>query len=46
MEGHYRDVVMSQQFDALLWVDRSTALRPLDMTAEWRAGERDPKLHT
>jgi len=46
VEGHYRDVVMSAQFDVLLWVDTTKALRPIDMTHEWRAGELNPKLYS
>jgi erythromycin esterase-like protein len=45
VEGHYRDVVMSLQYDCLFWVDLTTALRPIDMTEEWRAGELNPKTH-
>lgn len=37
---------MAQQYDALLWIDNTTALRPIDMTAEWKAGEQDPKTHS
>ena len=45
VEGHYRDVIMKDQFDVLVWLDTTSALRPLDITSEWKAGEADPKLY-
>ncbi len=45
VQGHYQDGVISELYDALLWVDRTTALVPLDITLEWRAGQLDPKLY-
>jgi erythromycin esterase-like protein len=33
--SHYFDVNVAQQFDALIHVDRSTAVRPLESSAHW-----------
>jgi erythromycin esterase-like protein len=34
--SHYFDAVLSDQFDAVIHVDRTAALRPLDPTPRWR----------
>ncbi len=37
--SHYFRTAMPDQFDALIHVDRSRALEPLERTAEWEKGE-------
>jgi erythromycin esterase-like protein len=37
--SHYFDCRLSEQFDAVIHIDRSTALIPLERTSEWEAGE-------
>ena len=38
-QSHYFQVRLSDQFDALLHFDETRAVRPLEPTAEWDAGE-------
>jgi erythromycin esterase-like protein len=38
-ESHYFRASASLQFDALVHVDRSRAVEPLERSAEWVAGE-------
>jgi erythromycin esterase-like protein len=39
--SHYFDVKVARQFDVVIHVDRSKALRPLDLNKDWSQGERD-----
>ncbi|AUX39473.1 erythromycin esterase [Sorangium cellulosum] len=39
--SHYFEAKLSAQFDAILHVDESTAVRPLEWTAEWRDKEAE-----
>ncbi len=38
-ESHYFAASASLQFDALVHIDRTRAVEPLERTAEWRGGE-------
>lgn len=37
--SHYYKAQLPDQFDALIHIDRSHALEPLDVTEPWKAGE-------
>ena len=37
--SHYFNARLSDQFDAILHFDETTAVEPLEVTAEWQAGE-------
>jgi erythromycin esterase-like protein len=37
--SHYFDASLSDQFDAVIHIDESTALEPLERTSEWEQGE-------
>jgi erythromycin esterase-like protein len=37
--SHYLKVRLGEQFDAMLHIDRTRALEPLDRTSHWQAGE-------
>lgn len=39
--SHYFDTRISDQFDAVIHIDRTTALEPLDPTSMWQAGEEE-----
>ncbi|WP_437677620.1 erythromycin esterase family protein [Sorangium sp. So ce131] len=39
--SHYFEAKLSEQFDAVIHVDESTAVRPLEWTAEWREKEAE-----
>jgi len=39
--SHYFKAKVAQQFDVLIHVDTSSALRPLDLSCEWKQAERD-----
>ncbi|WP_313705273.1 erythromycin esterase family protein [Massilia sp.] len=38
-QSHYFDAQMAQQFDAIIHIDRTDALVPLDATSGWHSGE-------
>jgi hypothetical protein len=38
-QSHYFDAQMAQQFDAIIHIDRTEALTPLDATSGWHSGE-------
>ena len=38
-QSHYFEARMAQQFDAIIHIDRTEALTPLDATSGWRSGE-------
>jgi erythromycin esterase-like protein len=38
-QSHYFRARLADQFDAVLYFDETRALRPLDATEEWEAGE-------
>jgi erythromycin esterase-like protein len=38
-KSHYFEVRLSDQFDAVLHFDETEAVKPLEYTAEWEAGE-------
>lgn len=38
-QSHYYHVRPGQQFDAIIHIDRTRALEPLEVTSEWNAGE-------
>lgn len=37
--SHYFHALMPQQFDAVIHIDKSQAVKPLDVTSQWIAGE-------
>jgi erythromycin esterase-like protein len=37
--SHYFDAELSSQFDAVIHIDETRALEPLELTGEWEAGE-------
>jgi erythromycin esterase-like protein len=38
-QSHYYHVRMSEQFDAVLHFDRTTAVRPLEIESDWQHEE-------
>lgn len=40
--SHYFGARLARQFDAVIHIDTSTAVEPLEPTDRWRAGEADP----
>ena len=38
-QSHYFHVRPSEQFDAMIHIDNTCALEPLELTSEWIAGE-------
>jgi hypothetical protein len=38
-QSHYYHVRPGDQFDAIIHIDRTTALEPLEVTSVWVAGE-------
>ena len=38
-QSHYFRAQLADQFDAVLHFDETRAIRPLDITEEWEAGE-------
>jgi erythromycin esterase-like protein len=38
-QSHYFHVRPAEQFDAMIHIDRTTALEPLEPTSEWVSGE-------
>ncbi|HJQ19605.1 MAG TPA: erythromycin esterase family protein [Gemmatimonadaceae bacterium] len=40
--SHYYDVVLPKQFDAIIHIDETTALRALEPGEEWEAGVQEP----
>jgi len=38
-QSHYFTAQLPQQFDAVLHFDETRAVQPLELTAEWEAGE-------
>jgi erythromycin esterase-like protein len=38
-QSHYFRARLAEQFDAILHFDETRAIRPLESTAEWEAGE-------
>ena len=38
-QSHYFQTQLSEQFDAVIHIDETRALEPLDITAEWERGE-------
>ena len=37
--SHYFEATLAEQFDAVIHVDETRALEPLERTSEWEAGE-------
>lgn len=40
-ESHYFECMLSDQFDAIIHYDVTTAIEPLDSTSAWASGERE-----
>lgn len=38
-QSHYLHVRLAEQFDAIIHLDETRALEPLELTSEWIAGE-------
>ena len=37
--SHYFDARLADQFDAIIHIDETSAVEPLERTSEWEAGE-------
>jgi erythromycin esterase-like protein len=37
--SHYFDARLAEQFDAVIHIDETSALEPLERTSEWEVGE-------
>jgi hypothetical protein len=37
--SHYFEAELGRQFDAVIHIDETTAVEPLELTSEWEAGE-------
>jgi hypothetical protein len=37
--SHYFHARVAEQFDAIIHIDETTALEPLEITGEWKTGE-------
>ena len=38
-QSHYFQASLSRQFDAVIHIDETRAVEPLELTVEWEAGE-------